>query len=214
MTGTITDTSSFEADVDEWTTSTFLRKAGSTGSTSTGPLSAADGSYYVYCETSSPNFPGVNFDLEKTFSAGQELYGIAFQYHMYGGTMGSAVLESDSPAPAPAAVTVTIGNSGGFLEMLRSGNFHFKFQFSFQLITRTHTHARAHAHTHTHARARQGRFCCFRGSSAANQVAQITARRISRLQEHRLFRDMEIRWQAVKATAMLLRHAVISRSLL
>ena len=104
MTGTITDTSSYEADVDEWTTSTFLRKAGSTGSTSTGPLSAADGSYYVYCETSSPNFPGVNFDLEKTFSAGQELYGIAFQYHMYGGTMGSAVLESCSPAPAPVGM--------------------------------------------------------------------------------------------------------------
>ena len=86
MTGTVTDTSSFESDFDGWTTGgmdrSFTRKVGSTPSSSTGPSSAADGSYYVYAHAYY-NY-NLDFDLEKTFPAGQELYGIAFQYHMYG----------------------------------------------------------------------------------------------------------------------------------
>ena len=106
LAGVVMDTSSFESDFDGWTTGgmdrPFTRDAYGTPSSSTGPSSAADGSYYVYAEAIF-NY-NLDFDLEKTFPAGQELYGIAFQYHMYGGTMGSAVLESFSPAPAPVGM--------------------------------------------------------------------------------------------------------------
>ena len=95
------DTSSFEVDLDGWTTGgmdqPFTRWFGNTPSGwngDTGPQGAAEGSYYVYAETSSANTL-TNFDLQKTFP-GQELYGIAFQYHMHGDTMGSAVLESSA----------------------------------------------------------------------------------------------------------------------
>ena len=37
-----------------------------------------------------------NFDLEKSMGGGQELYGIAFQYHMYGVATGTIQLEATS----------------------------------------------------------------------------------------------------------------------
>ena len=103
-------TSSFETDFDGWTTSTFLRKIGSTPSTGTGPQSAADGSYYVYCETSSPNYPNAYFDMSKPVVAGS-VSGLAFEYHMYGGTMGTAVLEAYDGTSWVSAWTQT-GNLG------------------------------------------------------------------------------------------------------
>ena len=39
-----------------------------------------------------------DFDLEKSMGGGQELYGIAFQYHMYGAAIGTARLETISSA--------------------------------------------------------------------------------------------------------------------
>ena len=49
----------------------------------------------VHAETSGSNTFKI-FDLEKSFPAGQELYGIGFQYHMYGSTIGLAVLETSA----------------------------------------------------------------------------------------------------------------------
>ena len=107
---------SFEMGWDGWITGgmdqPFTRLSGATASSATGPSSAADGSFYVYAETSSPNNPSVNFDLEKTFPTGQELYGIAFQYHMYGATMGSAVLESSATGTSWASLWSQSGNIG------------------------------------------------------------------------------------------------------
>ena len=99
MTGSILiDMSSFETDLNGWTTGgmdqPFVRLSGSTRSWSTGPQGATDGSYYVYAETSGQY--GKKFDLQKTVPVGQELYGVAFQYHMYGSTMGSAILETSA----------------------------------------------------------------------------------------------------------------------
>ena len=65
---------------------------GSTGSDGTGPSSAADGSYYVYCETSSPNDYYQYFDMSITVTAGSVI-GLDFQYHMYGESMGTATFE-------------------------------------------------------------------------------------------------------------------------
>ena len=114
MTGTVTDTSSFESDFDGWTTGgmdqSFTRRAGSTPWSSTGPSSAADGSYYVYAHAY--NNYNLDFDLEKTFTAGQELYGIAFQYHMYGYYMGSADLESSATGTSWASLWSKSGNMG------------------------------------------------------------------------------------------------------
>ena len=98
------DTSSFESDFDGWTTGgmdqPFTRWVGGTESLSTGPSGAADGSYYVYAETSGQ--PRKNFDLQKAFPAG--VYGIAFQYHMYGATIGTAVLESSATGTSWASL--------------------------------------------------------------------------------------------------------------
>ena len=114
MTGFVTDTNSFESKMDGWTTGgmgkTFERKVGSTPSSDTGPSSAADGSYYVYAETSSNS--NTKFHLKKTFSGGQELYGVAFQYHMYGAAMGSAVLESSTNGTSWASLWTKSGNKG------------------------------------------------------------------------------------------------------
>ena len=93
-------TSGFESDLDGWTTGamdrSFTRQSFEVPKSfrNTGPSAAAVGTYYVFAY-SFQNF-NLNFDLEKTFPAGQEPYGIAFQYHMYGADMGSVVLESSA----------------------------------------------------------------------------------------------------------------------
>ena len=109
-TGTVTDTSSFESDFDGWTTGgmddPFLRISGSTPARAmgyaTGPSAAAVGSYYVYAHADYNS--NDKFDLQKTFPAGQELYGIAFQYHMHGSYMGWGVLESSADGTSWASL--------------------------------------------------------------------------------------------------------------
>ena len=118
MAGTITDTSTFESDLDGWTTDAldepFLRRSGSTPVRAmgygTGPTGAAVGSYYVYAHADYNS--NDKFDLQKTFPAGQELYGIAFQYHMYGSYMGSGVLESSADGTSWASLWSKSFNQG------------------------------------------------------------------------------------------------------
>ena len=115
-TGTVTDTSSFESDFDGWITPTihgdlpFTLATAGTPSVGTGPSSAAVGTGYIHAETSGQN--NQIFDLEKSFPTGQELYGVAFQYHMYGATMGSAVLESSATGTSWASLWSKSGNMG------------------------------------------------------------------------------------------------------
>ena len=45
----------------------------------------------MYTETSAPNYNAKTFDMQKAFPAGTELYGISFQYHKYGATIGSGL---------------------------------------------------------------------------------------------------------------------------
>jgi len=90
----------FESNWGVWTETTssldiWRRQSGSTPSSSTGPSSAYDGNYYVYAETSGPNYPnkiglleGACFDLNQAAIAD-----IQFHYHMYGATMGSLELQ-------------------------------------------------------------------------------------------------------------------------
>ena len=70
----------------------FVVRSGGTSSYSTGPSSAYAGSYYAYCETSSPNNPAANFALQTTeFSDG--ISSVAFHYNAYGATIGTVSLQ-------------------------------------------------------------------------------------------------------------------------
>lgn len=76
-----------DIDWDVWT--------GATPSGSTGPLSASDGQYYVYIESSNPNFPNVNANLwmpclDLTSLSYPQL---TFDYNMSGIDMGTLTVE-------------------------------------------------------------------------------------------------------------------------
>ena len=91
----------FESGNGAWSQSNsddmdWTRDASGTPSSSTGPSAAAEGTYYMYTEASSPNYPsktailnGPCFDLSGVTSPT-----ITFQYHMYGATMGTLKLEA------------------------------------------------------------------------------------------------------------------------
>lgn len=91
----------FESSIGDWTQDAndnldWTRDASGTPSSSTGPSSADEGSYYMYIESSSPNYPSkvaiLNspcIDLTNETSAN-----FNFAYHMYGSTMGSLALEA------------------------------------------------------------------------------------------------------------------------
>ena len=110
-------TSGFEGSFEGWATPTihgdlaFTLHTGSTPSYGTGPTNAAAGTGYVHAETSGDNSNKI-FDLEKSFPVGSELYGVAFQYHMYGGTVGSAVLESSADGTTWGSLWSKSGNQG------------------------------------------------------------------------------------------------------
>lgn len=75
-----------ENDDIDWT-----RKYGSTTSMTTGPNSANDGDFYMYVESSKPNFPGKTAILESECIdiSGSEGGLLRFDYHMKGTDMGS-----------------------------------------------------------------------------------------------------------------------------
>ena len=108
--GMIMHASSFETNFDGWTTGgmdrPFFRWTGSTATPATGPSAAAIGSFYLVALTSDGDtvFSFMNFDLEKTFPVGQTLYGVSFQYHMHGSSIGSVVLESSVDASSWASL--------------------------------------------------------------------------------------------------------------
>ncbi len=111
----------FENTLGAWTQSTaddinWTVDANGTPSSNTGPSSASQGSYYVYVEASSPNYPSKRailnspcFDIsaliEPTFS---------FKYHQYGSTdMGTIDLElSDDDGATWASIWNSSGNKG------------------------------------------------------------------------------------------------------
>lgn len=91
---------SFENNFGDWEQSSdddfdWTRNSGSTNSNETGPSSASEGSFYVYVESSYPNYPSKTtiisspcFDLTHQFGAS-----LSFDYHMYGSSMGTLDLE-------------------------------------------------------------------------------------------------------------------------
>ncbi|MCB9299830.1 MAG: PKD domain-containing protein [Lewinellaceae bacterium] len=111
---------SFESNFGAWAQGSgddfnWARRSGSTPSASTGPSGAAQGTYYVYVEASSPNYPNKTtilnspcFDLSAATSAN-----FSFQYHMYGATsMGSLQLQGRASGGSWATLWSRTGNQG------------------------------------------------------------------------------------------------------
>ncbi|MEM7086677.1 MAG: M43 family zinc metalloprotease, partial [Bacteroidota bacterium] len=89
--------------------------SGSTGSSNTGPSSADEGSYYIYMESSTPNYSTKRailnspcFDL-----SGATAPSISFKYHMYGASnMGSLALEATTDGINWTSIWSAAGNQG------------------------------------------------------------------------------------------------------
>ena len=93
-------TSNFETGLDGWTTGSmdraFVREPRTPGSSpQRGPRNAGSGEAYVYAETSQSNF-NVDYDLVGSVAPGEEVYGITFEYYLFGTTLGSATLETSA----------------------------------------------------------------------------------------------------------------------
>jgi len=92
---------SFESGIGSWLQSSgddfdWSRLSGGTGSSGTGPSSAYDGSFYMYTESSSPNYPNKTAGFYNRFcfaSGGLTYPTMDFAYHMYGGAMGTLTLQ-------------------------------------------------------------------------------------------------------------------------
>jgi extracellular elastinolytic metalloproteinase len=94
---------SFESGLGAWSQGSgddldWARDSGGTPSGNTGPSTGSNGSWYMYVEASSPNYPSKTtylnspcFDLS---SASAATYG--FDYHMNGANMGSLTLQAST----------------------------------------------------------------------------------------------------------------------
>lgn len=91
---------SFESGIGAWTQDTgddldWSRDSGGTPSTNTGPTTGSDGSWYMYIESSSPNFPSKTGNLGACFNfSGISNPVMFFDYHMYGAAMGTLNLQA------------------------------------------------------------------------------------------------------------------------
>ncbi|MBR9913481.1 MAG: DUF5011 domain-containing protein [Algicola sp.] len=111
----------FENTLGAWTQSTaddidWTVDANGTPSNNTGPSSAAQGTYYVYVEASSPNFPSRRAILNSPcfdLSSLSEAF-FSFKYHMYGSSdMGTIDLEvSDDDGATWTSIWNESGNKG------------------------------------------------------------------------------------------------------
>jgi len=107
----------FESGLGAWSQGSgddlnWTRDANGTPSSSTGPSSADQGSFYMYVEASSPNYPSkvtyLNspcFDLSSASTAN-----FTFSYHMYGSNMGSLVLQAQAAGSSWTNVWSRSGN--------------------------------------------------------------------------------------------------------
>lgn len=90
---------SFEDGLDGWINRTdddfdWTRINGGTPSSGTGPDGASDGTYYIYTEASNPNYPDKTTSVSNRFMLGAfSAPELMFDYHMYGGNMGSLHLD-------------------------------------------------------------------------------------------------------------------------
>ena len=81
------------------------------GSYYTGPASAYSGNYYIYCETSLPNFPTHTFSLQsREFISG--ISSVIFFYHAYGNSIGTMELRESLDGSQWSTIWTKTGNHG------------------------------------------------------------------------------------------------------
>ncbi len=111
---------SFESGFGSWTNITgddfdWVRRSGGTPSSNTGPSGAAAGSFYIYVEASSPNYPSKSTTLE---SPCFDLTGVtsatfSFRYHMLGASsMGALNIEISTDDNTWTNIWSRSGNQG------------------------------------------------------------------------------------------------------
>ncbi|NMM47808.1 T9SS-dependent choice-of-anchor J family protein [Marinigracilibium pacificum] len=120
--GTVTSfpyNQSFESGIGNWTQDTsddlnWTRQSGGTPSSSTGPSSANDGSFYMYIESSSPNYPSKVGRLESPCFdlTGETTATFSFDYHMYGSAMGSLAVQAITDGGDWTTIWSLSGNQG------------------------------------------------------------------------------------------------------
>ncbi len=111
---------SFEASFGAWAQSAaddfnWSRGSGSTPSSNTGPSAAAQGSFYLYLEASSPNNPSKTAILESPCYDlnGQSAAIFSFNYQMYGASsMGGLTLQATTDGTNWTSVWTRSGNLG------------------------------------------------------------------------------------------------------
>jgi len=108
---------SFESGLGLWLQESsddidWTRDASGTPSSNTGPSSASDGTYYMYVEASSPNYPsktaifnGPCFDLSS-----ETVANFSFDYHMYGTSMGTLELQAKTGSGSWTTIWTKSGN--------------------------------------------------------------------------------------------------------
>jgi len=117
-------TESFENTLGAWTQGSgddfnWATRSGTTPSSNTGPSSANSGSYYVYMESSAPNYSTKQailnspcFDL-----SGLNSPSLSFKYHMYGAAaMGNLKLEASTNGTSWTTIWSESGNQGNSWE--------------------------------------------------------------------------------------------------
>ncbi len=109
---------SFETGLGDWQQASnddfdWSRHFDSTTSSSTGPSSATDGSYYLYTESSNPNYPGKLGVLEAYFDLRPSTAPImTFFNHMYGTSMGELQVRASSDQDNWTTVFSQSGDQG------------------------------------------------------------------------------------------------------
>lgn len=99
--GATTYITNFESGFGDWSQETYedfdwTRKTGATSSSGTGPTVASEGSYYIYTEASSPNYPSKTAVITSIpYALGADPT-FTFDYHMYGATMGQLTLSAST----------------------------------------------------------------------------------------------------------------------
>ena len=98
-------TATFETNLDGWTAtegtsaSDWARRAGGTPSGYTGPSGARAGQWYLYLESSYPNYPRKIAWLQSP-SFEEAVSRVTFYYHLYGSDMGALALETSADGVA------------------------------------------------------------------------------------------------------------------
>jgi V8-like Glu-specific endopeptidase len=117
-------TEGFENTLGDWTQGSgdnfdWATRSGTTPSSNTGPSSANSGSYYIYMESSTPNYSTKQailnspcFDL-----SGLNAPTLSFNYHMYGAAaMGNLKLEASTDGTTWSTIWSKSGNQGNSWE--------------------------------------------------------------------------------------------------